>query len=191
MALSSTACARDLGLRRANVDRLGTIDGGNAVVNAVKGAVDATRIGRDVGDAQGITDFGASAIGGELLLELSIGSTDECDEHLTSGGVSLTGIAGRSRSGSKPTRSLSLGLRRAYVNLAHASHGSNAVVNAVKSTDGALGAARYMRDTQGVGYLDIRPIGGKVLGKLGTGCTNKGYLSCGLGAADIQAEDGG
>ena len=55
MALSSTACARDLGLRRANVDRLGTIDGGNAVVNAVKGAVDATRIGRDVGDAQGIT----------------------------------------------------------------------------------------------------------------------------------------
>lgn len=168
MALSSTACARDLGLRRANVDRLGTIYGGNAVVNAVKGAVDATRIGRDVGDAQGITcfprlawpynkvylirtDFGASAIGGELLLELSIGSTDECDEHLTSGGVSLTGIAGRSRSGSKPTRSLSLGLRRAYVNLAHASHGSNAVVNAVKSTDGALGAARYMRDTQGVG----------------------------------------
>lgn len=51
MTSSSRACARDLGLRRTNIDRLGTIDGSNAVVNAVKGALNATRGGRDVGDA--------------------------------------------------------------------------------------------------------------------------------------------
>lgn len=51
MTSSSRACARDLGLWRTNIDRLGTIDSSNAVVDAVEGALNTSRSGRDVGDA--------------------------------------------------------------------------------------------------------------------------------------------
>ena len=106
MASTNIASTGDLGLRWTDIHGHGTIDIGDAVVNAIKGAVNATGSGRDVGNTQGVgcdatlawwpqntrgirTDGGAGTIGGKRLLELRVGGANKSNQHLTRRGLGV------------------------------------------------------------------------------------------------------